>query len=843
VIALVAHNRKARLGLILLGVFTVVAVVGPLVTGDPDEPVGVPLQPPSAAHWLGTTGQGQDVLAQTVVGTRHSLLLGVVVAALVVGLGALVGTAAGTLGGLGDELLSLLINLFLVLPGLPLMVVMAAYLPPGPIPTAAALVVTGWAWSARVFRAQARSLRTSDFVSAAVVAGESPVRVMGFEILPHMTSLLVSGFIGAVVYAIGAEAGLEFLGLGDLGRVSWGTSLYWARSEAALITGSWWTFVPAGVCVGLVGFALALINRAVDELSDPRLSATPAPASAVRTFADSDQGQALSPGAGLLVIEDLQIRHGATRVLDGVSLALARGEAVGLVGSSGSGKSTLALAVLRLLPPSASIGRGRIRFDGADVLAMDEGALRAFRGGRVALVPQQAQSALSPFLTVEGQLLDAVVAHEPMAHAPALARAADLLELVGLPRVHLRRYPHELSAGMRQRVVIAIALAGRPALLVLDEPTSALDAVAEREILGLVAALKQTLGLSLLFIGHNLAVVRSLCPRVMTLRAGHLIEEPPAPASARAPRMEVPPRSPLHEVPRNREPAPASRVEVPPRSPLHEVERDRVRPSETDAAPVLSVRGLRKTFRVRSGMRVRLVPAVIDVSFDLERGKVLALVGESGCGKTTTARLIARLVPATAGEIRLDGRDVLTVERTPSLAFRARVQMVFQDPFASLNPVHTVGYHLARPLLRHRRCKPGPELDAAVAALLEAVGLPADHARRLPHQLSGGQRQRVAIARALAPEPAVLVADEPTSMLDLSVRGEVLELLEQLGRERGLATLHITHDLAVARAVADRVAVMRAGAIVELAPTRAIFEQPSHPYTRLLLSHLSEGPS
>jgi peptide/nickel transport system ATP-binding protein len=629
---------------------------------------------------------------------------------------------------------------------------------------------------------------------------------MGFEILPHMTSLLVSGFIGAVVYAIGAEAGLEFLGLGDLGLVSWGTSLYWARSEAALITGSWWTFVPAGACVGLVGFALALINRAVDELSDPRLSVTqPASSPSRRSSGDRNQGPTEKQSTGLLVIEALQISYGRTLILEDISLALARGEAVGLVGSSGSGKSTLALAVLRLLPPAAAIERGRIRFDGTDVLAMDERALREFRGGRVALVPQQAQSALSPFLTVEGQLVDAVVAHERIAHGPALERAAALLELVGLPRVHLDRYPHELSAGMRQRVVIAIALAGRPALLVLDEPTSALDAVAQREILALVAELKQTLGLSLLFIGHDMGVVRSLCPRVMTLRGGCLREEPPVMASVPAPRVDL-------------------RVAVP-------------------AAPVLSVRRLQKTFRVRSGMRVRLVPAVVDVSFDLEPGEVLALVGESGCGKTTTARLIARLLPANAGEIRLDGRDVLTVERTPSLAFRARVQMVFQDPFASLNPLHTVGYQLARPLLRHRRCQPGPELDAAVAALLEAVGLAADHARRLPHQLSGGQRQRVAIARALAPAPSVLIADEPTSMLDVSVRAEVLEVLAQLGRERGLATLHITHDLAVARAVADRVAVMYAGAIVEMAPTRAIFEQPSHPYTRLLLSHLSEGPN
>jgi peptide/nickel transport system ATP-binding protein len=481
-------------------------------------------------------------------------------------------------------------------------------------------------------------------------------------------------------------------------------------------------------------------------------------------------------------------------VIDGVDLVIGRGEAVGLVGASGSGKSTIALALLRLLPGGARVVAGRISLEGVDLLGISERQLRRVRGGKIGLVPQQAQNALSPFLTVEGQLQDAIAAHG------SPGTAGELLELVKLPRALLRRYPHELSAGMRQRVVMAIALAARPTLLVLDEPTSALDAVAQQEILGLITELRRTLGLSLLFIGHDLTVVRALCSRLLALREGRLGEEIPAALTTPAP----------------------------------------VAPEASgESAPVLEVRGLCKTYRVRAGLRDRAVPAVAGVSFALRRGEVLALVGESGCGKSTTARMIARLVAPSGGEIRLDGRDVLAAEPRVSRAYRGRVQMVFQDPFASLNPLHTVGYHLARPLLLHRRCAPGRPLEAAIAALLEAVGLAPEHARRLPHQLSGGQRQRVAIARALAPEPAVLIADEPTSMLDQSVRGEVLQLLQALGRERGLATLHITHDLAVARAVADRVAVMNAGAIVETAPTRTLFATPAHPYTRLLLSHLT----
>jgi peptide/nickel transport system permease protein len=266
-------SRKALVGLAILFVFGVVALLGPWLAPDPNEPVGVPLEPPSAAHWFGTTGQGQDVFAQTIAGTRTTLAIGLGVGLLVVAVGALVGTTAGYFGGIVDDLLSLLINVFLIVPGLPLMVVIAAYLPSGPVTTALVLVVTGWSWSARVFRAQTLSLRHTDFVAAAVVGGESHLRIIALEILPNMTSLVVSAFIGATVYAIAAHVGLEFLGLGDLGHVSWGSTLYWARNDAALITGSWWTFVPTGACVGLVGFALALVNNALDEVGDPRLRA------------------------------------------------------------------------------------------------------------------------------------------------------------------------------------------------------------------------------------------------------------------------------------------------------------------------------------------------------------------------------------------------------------------------------------------------------------------------------------------------------------------------------------------------------------------------------------------
>jgi peptide/nickel transport system permease protein len=268
-------NRRAMAGLIILGAFLSMGLIGPFVAGDPSEYVGVPLEPPSVDHWFGTTGQGQDVFAQTIAGARITLLVGFLVGFSVIAIGAIIGTTAGYMGGRVDDLLSLITNIFLIMPGLPLIVVIAAYLPAGPVTIAVVLIFTGWAWGARVIRSQALALRNRDFVAAAKVQGESGFRIVLFEILPNMTSLLASSFIGATVYAIGAQVGLEFLGLGDVSVVTWGTNLYWASNDAALLTGSWWTFVPTGVSVALVGFALALINGAIDEIGNPRLRVEP----------------------------------------------------------------------------------------------------------------------------------------------------------------------------------------------------------------------------------------------------------------------------------------------------------------------------------------------------------------------------------------------------------------------------------------------------------------------------------------------------------------------------------------------------------------------------------------
>jgi oligopeptide/dipeptide ABC transporter ATP-binding protein len=415
-----------------------------------------------------------------------------------------------------------------------------------------------------------------------------------------------------------------------------------------------------------------------------------------------------------------------------------------------------------------------------------------------------------------------------VALAAARSRARDLCQQLGLPRDAADSYPHELSGGMRQRAVIAMAMALRPGLLILDEPTAALDVILARDILAQILALQAELRFSILFISHDLALTLALCARVGVLHRGRLVESAPVRELLGSPR---------HPYTRELLGAFQSTSRATP-----------VRAPGPAGPALLSVRGLGKTFVSGWGRGARRVRAVDDVSFDLRPGEALALVGESGSGKSTIVRLIARLLAPSQGEIVWQGRNVLAEERRrASLRYRAAVQMIFQDPFAALNPARRVSYHLERALQLH-----GPRLEKAererrMFSLLESVGLtpPAEVAARYPHQLSGGQRQRVCIARALAVAPALLLADEPASMLDASIRLEVVAILQRLKTERGLAFLYVTHDLVGARAFADRVVVLYAGRIVESGPTAEVLDQPAHPYTAQLLAALPDltGPA
>jgi peptide/nickel transport system ATP-binding protein/glutathione transport system ATP-binding protein len=462
------------------------------------------------------------------------------------------------------------------------------------------------------------------------------------------------------------------------------------------------------------------------------------------------------------------------------------------------------------------------------------------RGDRIGMIFQEPMTALNPVFTIGRQLTDGLRRHRGLSASEAAERGLELLHEVRLPEParRLRQYPHELSGGMRQRVVIAMAMACKPQLLIADEPTTALDVTIQAEILALIGRLKREFGMAVMFITHDMAVVAQLADRVVVMRRGEKVEEGPVEQIFAAPQAEYT-KALLASVPRlgdmrgkpGPEPLRIPGAPSPAASPA---------PPNRSAAdrPVLSVRGLTTRFPIRGGMIRRVVSnvhAVEDVSFEVARGETLALVGESGCGKSTTARSILRLVEPSAGDVIMDGQDILGLDPGGLRRARRNMQMVFQDPFASLNPFMRLRKQVAEPMMNFGLAT-GSELDDRIAFLFDRVGLPRDFIRRFPHELSGGQRQRVAIARALSVNPKLIVADEAVSALDVSVQAQVLNLLMELQGEFGLSYLFISHDMAVVERISHRVGVMYLGRIVEIGTRAEIFEDPRHSYTRALLS-------
>ncbi|KMO15907.1 ABC transporter ATP-binding protein [Methylobacterium platani] len=500
--------------------------------------------------------------------------------------------------------------------------------------------------------------------------------------------------------------------------------------------------------------------------------------------------------------------------VDGVSFDLVAGEILCLVGESGSGKSMCAHALMGLLPKAVRPVGGTIRLGDTDLLAQDEAGWRDTRGRRIAMIFQEPMTALNPLMRIGDQMAEMFEAHGMLAPKERRARAVALAGEVGLPNPEqiVRSYPHQLSGGQRQRAMIAMALALEPAVLVADEPTTALDVTTQAQILKLIRDLQTRRDMAVLFITHDFGVVAEIADRVLVLRHGRVVEEGPASAVLGRPQAAYT-RALLAAVPT---------MDPPARPPL-------------SGPKAVEVTGLQKTYVTGGGLwrAKRRTAAARDVAFALHRGETLGLVGESGSGKSSVARLVMRLIEPDSGRIRLGDTDLTGLRGEPLRQARSRIQMIFQDPFASLNPRRSVGKIIADGPVAHG-VPPGEAMERA-RRLLGLVGLDEKALERFPHEFSGGQRQRIGIARALALEPEVLVADEAVSALDVSVQAQVLALLEDLKTRLGLSMLFITHDLRVAAQICDRIAVMRQGEIVELKTAGALFANPEHPYTRALL--------
>ncbi|MGJ9413942.1 dipeptide ABC transporter ATP-binding protein [Aeromicrobium sp. CF4.19] len=834
------------LGLGLVLMFVVVAIVAPWLApygfNDDRTADGVVFgaqQGPSAMNWFGTTVGGTDVLSRVLYGTRTAvqvIVLAVVLSAVV---GVPLGLVSGYLGGLLDRVLVLVMDALYSFPSLLLAIVVSIVLSGGSsgalggiLSAAISITVIFVPQYFRVIRNATLSVKAEPYVDAARVVGVRTPRIMFRHVFSNVAqNLPVIGTLNASE-AILTLAGLGFLGFGiePSSAAEWGYDLNKAMPDAS--SGIWWTGMFPGLAIVLVVLGVTLVGESLNDILNPLLrtragddaagAATdgPADASGGDTTGRADVGE--PSRTAVLSLHDLSVRFqtdaGTVSAVRRLGFDVEPGEVVAVVGESGSGKSVSSRAVLGLLPETAHVeGSVLLRGPGGDqrdLTGLSARELRSVRGDRVSMVFQEPSTALDPVHTVGRQVSEALRAHRDLSRREARARAVELLELVGLPDPGQRvdYYPHQLSGGQKQRVVIAIAIACEPDVIIADEPTTALDVTVQATILDLLLSLRERLGTAIVIITHNMGVVADVADRVLVMYRGELVEQAPVRELFADPQHDYTRRL-LDAVPHlGRSEGPAASVDGP-------VVLD------VDHLVVEFAGGLgRPTFR-----------AVDDVSLQVRRGEVLGLVGESGSGKSTVGRATVGLQQPTSGSVHVSGNAVSGVSDRVLRPLRSRFGFVFQDPAASLNPRMSIGDCVAEPL-RVQTDLADAEIDARVARLLEDVQLSGSYAGRFGHELSGGQRQRVSLARALALDPDLLIADEPTSALDVSVQARVLELFVELQQRLQFACLFISHDLAVVDSVANRVAVMQHGRLVEMGPRDAVLGRPEQDYTRRLIA-------
>ncbi|RGE16046.1 ATP-binding cassette domain-containing protein [Leucobacter sp. wl10] len=828
-------------GAILLSLIVASAILAPVLA--PYSPSAQNLTggllPPSPEHWLGTDQLGRDVLSRMLFAARTDLRIAILASVLPFVIGVTVGLVSGYFGGAVDWTASRVTDTVIAFPFYVIVIAIVFAVGAGEGGIVLAFALVGWVGYARVLRAMTAALREAGWVQAARGGGLSHARVLLRHLLPGVLPQAIVLLATEIVLIMVAIVTLGYLGLGiQPPTPDWGTMIADAQP---FLTTQWWLAAFPGLAVVLTGLALSLLGDGVGDAlrvggEGPRRSrrrsrpgsASPDPhpgrddgsgRSARRSRPPGPSrpggarpGQVRVRGLRVEAVDDGAVGDGAgSPLVDGLGFEVAPGEALGIVGESGSGKSLTLRALLGMMPAGAR--------------AVGEIAI----GGSVGMVFQDPLTALDPLTRVGAQLREAVEAAGG-ARPAARSRALELLRQVGLPDAEriARSYPHQLSGGQRQRVVIAVALAGDPAVLLCDEPTTALDVTVQRRVLELLDGLRRDRGLTLVFVSHDLAVVASMCDRVLVLREGREVESGPVGRVVRDPRDGYT-RALLEAVPRLPDPAPdpiasPASAEQPARPPrldpsLGGAAAD---PAGASSAPLLEARDV----EVRYGDFV----AVARASFSVDVRGALGIVGESGSGKTTLARAVVGQLRPTAGAILLDGEELPA--RRPHETAR-RIQLVPQDPASSLDPRMTVAQTLGE-LLRRHRVVPRNRVRARIGELLELVRLDPALASAHPHRLSGGQRQRIALARALAVEPRVIVADEPTSALDVSVQASIIELLRGLRRDLGVTLVFVSHDLAVVHELCDAVLVMRAGEVVE-AGGSAFFTGPRTAYGRELL--------
>lgn len=831
----------------------------------------------SGYHVLGTDRTGNDVLWQALKSIRTAWVIGSLTTVAMLPPAIILGIASGYFKGWIDDVIQYIYTTLTSIPGVLLIaacvLMMQVYIDANAslFPTASQradlrlfllcmiLGLTGWSGLCRLLRAEALKLRELEYVQAARAFGISSWRIMARHLLPNVMHIVlitvVLEFSGLVLY----EAVLSYLGIGvDPTMNSFGSMIEKARFEMSRDPMIWWNLLAAFVFMLALVLAANLFSDAVRDAFDPRS----------RMFRSRRMGRAFSVAPGLVadsaadVTLDDSVVHHQTLTSSGpvlnisnldvaidsdqqfrfavkaLALTVSRGETFALVGESGSGKSMTAMAMMRLLPEALRVSKGRIDLDGIEINSLSESAMRKVRGGRAGMIFQEPATSLNPVMRIGAQLIEPIELHTSLRGPAARARAIEWLTRVGIPdpAVRIDDYPFQFSGGQKQRIMIAIALAAEPDLLIADEPTTALDVTVQAQVLRLLADIQKEMGMAVLMITHDLAVVRDVADTVALMRYGEIVETAPADA------FFTSPKHPYARELFNAIPTFAKRGR-----PLSQAGQDRavVEVAHTDRmsqSVVLEVKGLKVEYPIRKGFLSRIADwnkVVQDVSFSLKAGETMALVGGSGCGKTTVAKALIRLLDPSVtihGSARIDQHDIFGATGRQSHDMRRLIQIVFQDPYASLDPRMRIGAILQEGIAALRPEWSKEEQARRIQYLLDRVGLPEDCAMRFPHEFSGGQRQRIAIARALAVEPKVLILDEPTSALDVSVQAQILDLLTDLQRETGMAYLFITHNFGVVEYIADRVAVMSAGKLVEVGETGLVLHHPQHPVTKELLA-------
>jgi ABC-type microcin C transport system duplicated ATPase subunit YejF/ABC-type microcin C transport system permease subunit YejE len=803
--------------------------------------------PPTWRNWLGTDDQARDVSARLIYGFRLSVLFGLILTVLSSIVGVAAGAVQGYFGGWVDLLMQRFIEVWSGMPTLYLLIILASVITPGFWWLLGLMLLFSWMTLVGVVRAEFLRARNFDYVRAARALGVRDAAIMRRHLLPNAMTAALTFLPFVTSGAVVTLTALDFLGFGlPPGSPSLGELLEQGKNN---LQAPWLGFTGF-VVIALMLTLLVFIGEAARDAFDPRRVLAPggsgggggggrpppppgggAPPPPRRA---SGGGARRAPRAGgrdarphnpesgpQLRVDDLQVRFGdgpdAVDAVRGVSFDLQRGETLALVGESGCGKSVTALSILQLLPyPYASHPGGSVRFQGAELVGAAGEALRRIRGDRIAMIFQEPMTSLNPLHTVERQIGETLTVHRGLDASAARARTLELLRLVGLsdPERRLGAYPHELSGGQRQRVMIAMTLANEPDILIADEPTTAVDVTIQAQLLALLADLQRRLGMAMLFITHDLSIVRKLANRICVMQDGAIVESGAVAAVFEAPRHPYTQRL-----------LAAQPGGAPP-------------PLPAGAPLLLRCRDLKVHYPIKAGVLRRTVDhvrAVDGVTLEVRRGETLGVVGESGSGKTTLGLALLRLTDSS-GAIELDGGAIEALRGAELRPLRRAAQIVFQDPYGSLSPRLSIGQIVEEGLRVHGIGATPAERDALIIAALREVDLDPDTRHRYPHEFSGGQRQRVAIARAMVLKPRLVVLDEPTSALDVSVQAQIVELLRALQARHRIAYLFISHDLRVVRAMSHRIAVMRDGLVVEQGPAEEILARPRERYTQTLLA-------